>query len=1009
MVRFQVFTIDRGEGRTPQTVSPLTRAVGLRESGGDEAGTFATEAEASRFVSKFRKEFAGRDTTVGIREVPTAVEKAKFQRFEGRQVTGPPPKERGIELQQRRQQLEKIQKKVKVKEGKIDLSKLTSREKSRVRQITGVVASQAFTVEKAKPTTKIEFIKSLETRQRITKISRKQARAAQLERIKTVSITAPRREAIPTPTKIEQLEERIQRQQIRQREFFTSPGFQRIEDVAGVLTRGARIRAGRITVLPTEERGFAGKTAQTFVAGLLGFPIALGGAVALAGEKISITREALTTPGIERRRITEEFFIGAPKRVVTEFKAAPPEEKAATALFVLTAPFLGGGPVRRFVGKRVTRAKAIEELTPVERGKLERFELSIEELKGVRTEPKKLNLQEVERLSPEAAKALEKVILKNKENVVVGGSVAQRTQIKGPSRVPEDIDIFTTRRPSQLVNEIATELRQAGVERVSTVKGKQVTIEGKKAIEVKELSLLEANIKKVQTPLQRVSSAFIKTPRGVKVLRLGAQAQRKVVGGFGLERERRRLKDIQDLPTILRSLRQTQKGKTKVITRELTPEQLAKRLIKAGKLKEVKIVEPSKLKDPKTGSSRVGDISLFKKVPTIRIAKDVPRTRVGGAIVFLKQLEVKALVSSVRKEGIKPVARRIGLGIRESDVRSNVLKHELLHLRFPNKSEAQILKLEAKTKTFKVKEVGGITILSSKQLRKSKAGSLFIRPRREIGPPSVLKPISLRKEPPSLGITRRGEPSGLGGLPSQVPSILGELGLLPSFIGSGVPSRITPVSALPPAITTPSLLRPTPPERPSVLRPSEGQQLSLLGPTRPTEPSILQPTDKAVPSLLEPLREQPTPTRRKPPGLPSRKIRRVRRPGFDTFIRRGEKRGDKFVKAFKNLPENRAILAGARAVDNFIEASFIIKRSGKTTTRPDVPRPTRLLQDKFRGIKPGSKLPGRTIVEKRGKRLDRGSEVLQISFFKQQALKNQILGQVQRRPINNGVRVRRFL
>ena len=74
----------------------------------------------------------------------------------------------------------------------------------------------------------------------------------------------------------------------------------------------------------------------------------------------------------------------------------------------------------------------------------------------------------------------------------------------------------------------------------------------------------------------------------------------------------------------------------------------------------------------------------------------------------------------------------------------------------------------------------------------------------------------------------------------------------------------------------------------------------------------------------------------------------------------------------------------------------MIKRSGKTTIKREVPRHNKLLQ-KFRGIKKGSVLPGDTIVEKKGRpRLDRQGELLQISFFRQQALKRQILGQVQR-------------
>jgi len=362
------------------------------------------------------------------------------------------------------------------------------------------------------------------------------------------------------PSKLDVFKEKVEAQQKRKREFVTGEGFKRIEAVAGVLTGGLRKRDGRLAVVPIQERRLPGKVAQITVGGLLSFPISIGGAIAETGEKVILTGRALLTPEIKKKEIAREFFIEAPKRTIKEFKELPKEEKIATGLFVATAPLLGSGALARFSKAKVTKAKAIKELTPSERAKLERFELSVQELKGVKVEPSRIKLAEVERLTPKAAKALEKVILRRKETLVVGGSVAQRTQIKKGARIPEDIDLFTSRKPRELVQEIATEFREAGVQRVSTVRGKQVTIAGKKAVEVKELSLLRANIKKVQLPFQTFRSAIARTPRGVRVLKLGAQAKRKVIGGFGLELERRRPKDIKDLPSILRSLRESKAG-----------------------------------------------------------------------------------------------------------------------------------------------------------------------------------------------------------------------------------------------------------------------------------------------------------------------------------------------------------------------------------------------------------------------------------------------------------------
>jgi len=213
------------------------------------------------------------------------------------------------------------------------------------------------------------------------------------------------------------------------------------------------------------------------------------------------------------------------------------------------------------VTRKAVKQKVIQELSVSDKAKLERFELSVEELKGVRTEPKRINLQEVERLNPKSATELDKIIVENRGNLVVGGSVAQRAQILGKSRLPVDVDIFTSRNIRGFANEIGRRLTDSGVERVSVVRGKLITIAGKKAIEVKDIKLLRDNVKKVQLPFETFSSALETTPRGIRVLGLGAQAKRKVIGGFGLERERIREKDITDLPAILSSLRRIRESR----------------------------------------------------------------------------------------------------------------------------------------------------------------------------------------------------------------------------------------------------------------------------------------------------------------------------------------------------------------------------------------------------------------------------------------------------------------
>ena len=92
MVLYEIFVIDRGGGRTPQTLSPVGRFPGGEKFGQLPSGKFTTKAEAERAAREGRVEFATRDNPVGVRPVPTPKDEATFERHDGRQVTGPAPK-----------------------------------------------------------------------------------------------------------------------------------------------------------------------------------------------------------------------------------------------------------------------------------------------------------------------------------------------------------------------------------------------------------------------------------------------------------------------------------------------------------------------------------------------------------------------------------------------------------------------------------------------------------------------------------------------------------------------------------------------------------------------------------------------------------------------------------------------------------------------------------------------------------------------------------------------------
>lgn len=123
------------------------------------------------------------------------------------------------------------------------------------------------------------------------------------------------------------LEERAKRIEIRQREFFSSEGFKRIERTAGLLTFGG----GK----ELEERGFLGQTAQIYTSGLLSFPIVLGGSLALAGEKTLFAFEAI-------RDVPESkvLFIEESKEVISQIpKTFDPTTPEGAATLLTTGTF----------------------------------------------------------------------------------------------------------------------------------------------------------------------------------------------------------------------------------------------------------------------------------------------------------------------------------------------------------------------------------------------------------------------------------------------------------------------------------------------------------------------------------------------------------------------------------------------------------------------------------------------------------------------------------------------
>jgi len=97
-------------------------------------------------------------------------------------------------------------------------------------------------------------------------------------------------------------------------------------------------------------------------------------------------------------------------------------------------------------------------------------------------------------------------------------------------------------------------------------------------------------------------------------------------------------------------------------------------------------------------------------------------------------------------------------------------------------------------------------------------------------------------------------------------------------------------------------------------------------------------------------------------------------------VRKGDKRGDKFVTVEKRLPINLALQRGKEITDNYIEASFRLKPTNSKPRQVDIPTAPNL--SKYRRPAKSSKLPSNTFIEKKENRLDSLGEQQQISYLK---------------------------
>jgi len=377
-----------------------------------------------------------------------------------------------------------------------------------------------------------------------------------------------------------------------------------------------------------------------------------------------------------------------------------------------------------------------------------------------------------------------------------------------------------------------------------------------------------------------------------------------------------------------------------------------------------------------------GDVTLKRGKPQIVFFEDV---KIGKEFkpygLPSTELEVTLPPGSVIKRG-KTRAVTLIEGRRVPIIQAEILTKEQL-ARLTKKlpkykdeipkaikgqlKEAKLAKLEKQIRKATKEDIQFTRKITQKPL---------LRPSRIAGTLAAAQTKRLRetKRPPSRNIFIRKTRGIVQGEGSRFVSPTREIRK------ASVPRRAVPVSREP--------IRRGPPRRTAPRRTAETTTdiTSTSEPIRRTTPRY-SPIYTIPPYYVPP--RTPPPTTPPPPTRKDSKFYKDRNqeliteeaPSYDIQIRKGEKRGDKFVTVDKNLPKNKALRRLKLIVDNYIEASGRLKpNTRQPRVRDDISPPNMI---KFRPPKPGSKLPKNTIVEKLRNRLDTLNEQKQLSYFRQ--------------------------
>ncbi len=287
------------------------------------------------------------------------------------------------------------------------------------------------------------------------------------------------------------------------------------------------------------------------------------------------------------------------------------------------------GLLRKEVKKEIDTA--VNKLPKNKQEAFKDYMKQAEVLSKYEPEARNIKLNNIESIpNTKAQNIIRKFLKDSKGNVIVGGSVAQTSQVNVKRKLG-DMDLYLEQGGiGNAAKRLANKLREAGVKRVSSIRG-QVTIGGKKAIEFHNVDRVLTNIEQVIPSWQNARRYLITTPEGIKIQRIGLQARRKIIAAFADERRfatGKYKKDLKDFKNIANEIfnkaelnarntfffkQRKIKGIKKIFKGiKVTPKPTPK---KPGKPKPVKITDKKPKKPGKPKPVKITDKKPKKPTP----------------------------------------------------------------------------------------------------------------------------------------------------------------------------------------------------------------------------------------------------------------------------------------------------------------------------------------------------------------------------------------------------------